>query len=86
MKEEDLINLLDGVRHNLNPIKLLKENLIKSLCVVDCPDLTDVWNLACFLSNKNQITIYEMNNVWIALSEMVKEDKCSLSEINDSGE
>ena len=80
MNEEQLIDILNKTRYERPHSKSIKTELLNLLCVSNCPDLTDVWNLAELLSRREQITIYEMNDVWCALSEMEKEGKCTLAD------
>ena len=83
MKEKQMIDLLNEVRKEPNRKQLIKGKLFGLFCVSNCPDLTDVWNLAEKLSRTEQISFWEMNNVWGALTELEKEGKCKLAEISD---
>jgi hypothetical protein len=83
MKEEQMIDLLNEVRREPNRRQLIKDKLLSLFCVSNCPDLTDVWNLAEKLSRLEQITIWEMNEVWVVLNEIEKDGKCKLADFFD---
>lgn len=80
MNEEQLIDILNKTRHERPHYKGIKTELLNLFSVSNCPDLTDVWNLAEELSRNEQITIYEMNDTWKALDEMMNEGKCTLAD------
>lgn len=80
MNEEQLIDILNKTRYDLPHSKSIKLEFLELLCVGQCPDLTDIWNLAEKLSRFEQITIHEMNDIWLALSEMEKDGKCTLAD------
>ena len=44
------------------------------------PDLTDLWNEAVFKSDREEITIFEMNECWGALKTLQKHGLCELGE------
>lgn len=81
--EESLIDILDMARHSPPQSNGIKKQLLSMLDCDNCPNLTYVWNLAELLSRREQITVYEMNNIWRALSEMQKDNKCELSDFAD---
>ena len=83
MNEEQMIDLLNEVRKEPNRRSFLKSKLLGLFAVSNCPDLTDVWNLAEKLSRTEQITIWEMNEIWGALSELEREGKCKLADFFD---
>ena len=83
MKEEQIINLLDEVRREPDRRSLVKTKLLGFFAVSNCPDLTDVWNLAEKLARTEQITIREMNEIWGALRELEREGKCKLADFYD---
>ena len=83
MNEEQMINLLDEVRKEPNRRILVKSKLLGLFAVSNCPDLTDVWNLAEKLSRTEQITVWEMNEIWGVLTELQKEGKCKLADFFD---
>ncbi len=76
MNEEQMIDLLNEVRKEPNRRELIKNKLLGLFFVSNCPDLTDVWNLAEKLSRTEQITVWEMNEVWGVLNELEKDGKC----------
>lgn len=82
MTDKQLISLLNDTRHEASQYQAIKNELLGLFCINNCPDLTDIWNLAANLFRKDQITIYEVSNVWKGLDEMRKENKCILDIFN----
>lgn len=80
MNENQLIDLLKETKDEPQQVESIKLRIVDTLCVNNCPDLTDLWNLACFIEQRGKITIYEMSYVWRALDELHKEGKCTLAE------
>lgn len=80
MKKEQLIDFLDETRRSENQVKELAEKLLFLFGVSNCPNLTDVWNMAVELVNDGQITIFEMNNTWGALRLLEKQGNCTLND------
>lgn len=80
MNEERLIDLLNETRRSSDQIGQIANKLLGLFCVSNCPDLTDVWNLAVQLERKGQISVYEMNKVWGALRFLQVNDKCTIAE------
>lgn len=80
MKKEQLIDFLDETRRSENQVEDLAKKLLFLFGVGNCPDLTDVWNMAVDLVHSEQITIFEMNNIWGALRLLEKQGNCKLAE------
>lgn len=80
-KEKKLIYLIGKMRKSPKKRSLVKNKILDLFGDnSNYPDLTDVWNLAEKLSRMERITIWEMNEIWGALSELKEEGKCKLDD------
>ena len=77
--EEKLINLLNEIKESKEQVKDLAEKLLILFGVGNCPDLSDIWNMAVDLNCENKINIFEMNNIWGALELLEKQGHCYLA-------
>jgi uncharacterized protein len=63
------------------------DDIKKEICNIYCddsiPDLTDVWNTASFMSSADKISVWDMNKIWRALSQLEEENLCKLLELDD---
>lgn len=48
--------------------------------VSDCPDLTNIWNIASFKADKEEITVRRMNEIWGALRVLKRQGLCKLAD------